>query len=655
MVSKLFYPKLACTNLFNNRQTVLPFSLASMSTIAMFYMMNAITVNIGINKMSGADSIQMILKMGTIVVGIFSTIFLFYTNSFLMKRRKKEVGLYNILGMEKKHIAKMLSFETGLIGLICIILGLVSGVLLSRLIFLLLLKMLHFKVPFVFNISLVSIKLTVLLFGGIFLLTLVTNLMHIHLSKPIELLKGGQVGEREPKTKWLLTILGLLSLGAGYGIAIVVKKPLMAISLFFVAALLVIFGTYALFTAGSILVLKKLRKNKGFYYQTKHFTAISGMIYRMKRNAVGLSNICILSSAVLVMISTSVCLYVGVEDVLELRFPRDILVQYQNAPVEESEKLDQLIAENMEKSAITMEQVFAYHYAIVFMQRDDQIFTAVDDLTYSPDLYITTFLTVAQYNKMENKEVQLERNEVLLYASGEAYGQEIMVINNQQYVVKEELKTLEIEEQNPVVNVYYIIVRDEATIYAIYEQSKNEKKEHLDYLIGFNLEGEEDEKLAFINNIKKAIYGQMESDVYFESRELSRSSFYDMHGGLLFLGLFLGTLFLMATALIIYYKQISEGYDDQERYAIMQKVGLSRQEVKRSIKSQIIMVFFLPLIAAIIHIAVAFKMITRLLLVLGLANISLFFLCTIGTIFVFALIYLCVYRLTAGAYYKIVK
>jgi len=620
--------------------------------------MHSISINMGINNIPGAMEVEKILGLGTVVVGVFSVIFLFYTNSFLMKRRKKEIGLYNILGMGKNHIAKMLFFETVFISTSCIIVGLICGVLFSRLIFLLLLKALSFKIPFVFVISMASVKITAILFLGIFCITMLTNLMHIRLAKPIELLKGGQVGEKEPKTKWLMVILGILSLGTGYGIALLVESPLLAITLFFVAALLVIFGTYSLFTAGSIVLLKKLRKNKKFYYQINHFTSVSSMIYRMKQNAVGLASICILSSAVLVMLSTTVSLYIGMDDALNSRFPQDVMVQYNNAKQENIEKIDQIINDQKNRTTVTMSDEISYHYLSLISRQEDTSFTTVEGSPYTDAGFnLLTVLTIDEYNKMENKDIELSSNEVLIYSNSDAYSYDEIYINQIPFRVKDEIHNIKIEEKSPVVILkgYYLIVKDIDTIRTIYEGAFNKEFQNLDYFVGFNVEGEDADLSTFINVLNQELKNEVDTSIYVDCKQLRRESFFTLYGGLLFLGIFLGTLFLMATTLIIYYKQISEGYDDQERYAIMQKVGMSHQEVKKTIQSQIIMVFFLPLLAAVIHIAVAFKMIIRLLAVLNLVNIPLFFGCTVVTILIFAIIYAVVYSLTARAYYKIVK
>ncbi len=356
-MSKMFYQKLAVTNIKKNGKTYFPYILTCISTIAMFYIMNFISVNDGLDSMYGGRELKTILNLGTYVIGFFSVVFLFYTNSFLIKRRKKELGLYNILGMEKKHIAKLLLWETLFVAIISMILGLISGIAVSKLIFLVLLKILNFKVTMGFVISTNSIVKTVILFGSIFLLTLINNMRQIHLAKPVELLKGGQIGEKEPKTKWILTLIGILSLGAGYYIALTTEAPLAALNMFFLAAILVMIGTWSLFTAGSIALLKMLRKNKKFYYKTNHFINVSGMIYRMKQNAVGLANICILSTTVLVMLSTTVSLYIGMEDVLRTRFPRDISISAKNISKEKSEMINNLVKEQADKDNITLKNI----------------------------------------------------------------------------------------------------------------------------------------------------------------------------------------------------------------------------------------------------------------------------------------------------------
>jgi putative ABC transport system permease protein len=323
-VNKFFYPKLALVNLKKNGNTYIPYILTCIGSIVAFYTMVSIHSNKGLEKMSGFENLKMILFLGIIVIGIFAVIFLFYTNSFLIKRRKKELGLYSILGLEKKHIARVLFYETVFVMVISLSLGLISGILIGKLLFLLLLNIVHFKSPLSFHIDYWGLLITAGVFLAIFGLTLVTNFLQVQLSNPIDLLKGGQHGEKEPKSSWIVTLIGIVSLGTGYGIALSVKTPLEALMLFFVAVVFVIIGTYALFISGSITLLKRLKKNRKFYYQSRNFIAVSGMIYRMKQHAVGLANICILSTMVLVTLSTTVSLYVGQEGMRRDFYPLDV-------------------------------------------------------------------------------------------------------------------------------------------------------------------------------------------------------------------------------------------------------------------------------------------------------------------------------------------
>lgn len=625
---------------------------------AMFYIMDFISVNHGLEVMSGGDQLKIILKLGTYVIGFFSVIFLFYTNSFLIKRRKKELGLYNILGMEKKHIAKVLFWENFFVALTTMALGLLLGIALSKLMFLVLLKILNFKVPMGFFVSTQSLIKTTTLFGFTFVLILMNNLRQIHLAKPVELLKGGQVGEKEPKTKWILTIIGLLSLGAGYYIALTTESPLAALSSFFMAVILVMIGTWALFTAGSIALLKALRKNKKFYYKTNHFISVSGMIYRMKQNAIGLANICILSTTVLVMVSTTVSLYIGMEDVLRTRYPRDISINAKNISKEKAEELNSMIKEQAEKEGTAIKNVVKYRSLDLATMQDKNYFTDYHKDLNTNNLGFLEFIPLSEYNDMENKSITLKEDEVLLYTyRGEIAEDSINILGNE-FKIKERINTMTIDgiASSVVSKGYFVVVPDENTIKKIFSASTEapgDMKE-LSYYFAFDTDYDAEKEIALTKDINSKVK-ELSVDGNCEGLEESRVSFFSVYGGLFFLGIFLGALFIMATVLIIYYKQISEGYDDKERFEIMQKVGMSKEEIKKSINSQVLMVFFLPLFMAIIHIAFAFKVIVKLLEVLNLTNVTLFVYCTAGTIFVFAIFYAIVYVLTSKIYYRIVS
>ncbi len=659
----MFYSKLAIQNIKKNGKFYFPYILTCVGTIAMFYIMCAMSFNDGLKKMPGYTSLSFILILGCIVVGLFAVIFLFYTNSFLMKRRTKELGLYNILGMEKRHIAKVLFYETIYIGVIGLVFGLFFGILLDKLMILLLCKIISFSVPLGFSISIVGIVATVILFGCIIFLTLLFNLAKIHLAKPIELLHGRNVGEKEPKTKWFLTILGVICLVAGYYLAITVKSPLVAIFLFFIAVILVIIGTYCLFTAGSIAILKLLRKNKKYYYQTKHFTSVSGMIYRMKQNAVGLANICILSTMVLVIVSTTVCMYMGVEDSLDLRYPEDCILHMTNVTNEEQKVALQVINDTLNDKAENIN----YYTSLGFASKkngDTFDISSLSNAYTDANVAMLEFLTEDEYARISGQEVTLSDNEALVF---EAYGKlsDTFTLFDKTYTIKEHLKSLPIDGSYSALMIqqYYIVVNQKVVDAINISQQSAFGKEASTFssTIMFDLNCADDEKTAIATTLSRTISDTISKNpdnkcsIYIENRQGNERDFYALYGGFLFLGLFLGTLFLMATALIIYYKQISEGYDDKARFEIMQKVGMGKEEVRATIRSQVLKVFFLPIIVAAIHVAGAFNMITRLLAIFCLTNINLFLICTIITILIFAIIYAIVYVLTAKVYYKIVE
>jgi putative ABC transport system permease protein len=647
-MSRLFYPRLAAINIKNNSKTYFPFIITCICTIAMFYIMHALSINKGLDGTTGSASLKSILFLGTIVIGIFSAIFLFYTNSFLIKRRKKEIGLYNVLGLEKKHIAKVMLLECIFTSVISLSAGLIAGIILNKLMFLLLLKILNFKVAFGFYVSIPSVIKTLILFTGIFFLTLLSNLFQIKMSNPIELLKGTQHGEKEPKTKWIITLIGVIALGTGYVIALKVKSPLSALYMFFIAVILVMIGTYALFTSGSIVVLKALRKNKRFYYKTSNFISVSGMMYRMKQNAVGLANICILSTAVLVMVSTTVALYVGMEDVIRSRYPRNIVISASQITENQAQKLDEILEAESKNSSIGIKNKISYWNNSFPVVKKNGKFSITSNTDMSSNVNMITLIPISDYNRLEGKNITLAGDEVLLYSKAKNLDKNSITIENKTLKIKQVLdKPISALDygMDDIVDNYVLFTND------INAVGKNGVKE---YSIGVDVQGNDKDILSLTNKLRDK-FKESSINVRIDSSAGSKQDFFMVYGGLFFLGIFLGALFLMATVLIIYYKQISEGYDDKERFEIMQKVGMSRREIKKTIRSQVLMVFFLPLAAAVIHIAFAFPMITKLLAVLNLKNVSLFMLSTVVTILVFAVIYAIVFSLTARAYYKIVE
>ena len=642
-MNNFIYEKLAVTNLKNNRKTYVPYIFTGVLTVMMFYIIDALSRGKGITQ----DTLKICLQYATGVIVVFAVIFLFYTNSFLIKRRKKEIGVYNILGMGKRHIARMMAVETILTAGISILGGLVFGIIFGKLMYLLLLKILHNSVDMQFSVNGTAIVQTVILFAGIFLLTYLYNILQIQLVNPVELLHGGNQGEKEPKSRWLLVIVGVAALGNGYWIALTTEAPLEALLKFFVAVVCVIIGTYALFIAGSIVVLKILRKNKAYYYNPKHFTSVSGMIYRMKQNGAGLANICVLSTMVLVMVSTTVSLYAGMEDILDSRFPRDVSIVCNEADTNKEETFQRLIKEQCEKAGVKITDRVRYRYGSMNAVLKGNNLEKVEQ--YYPDnhFYYVEMITQEEYNRIEKKNVSLKEQEILTYTTNGKCGKKQINIAGQNYQVKKELSEMTSQPKSTA-EMY-------KTLYIVFANAEQiERIESFSYADKFNLKGDDGKQKEALEQIQNEFYEKF-PDGTMESRMLSRSSFYELYGGLFFIGIYLGSMFIMATVLIIYYKQISEGYDDRERYQIMQKVGMSKKEVKRSIRSQVLSVFFLPLVVAVIHVAVAFKVMTKILGVLNLTNVSLFAVCTIITIAVFAVFYIIVYSITAKEYYRIVN
>ena len=679
MNSKI-YGKLAVTNLKNNGKSYVPYILASAFSVMMYYIMDNLYRNRSL--VEKGSPLAIMLSYADAVLLIFSVIFLFYINSFLIKRRKKELGIYNILGMGKGHLGKMLFLESVITTVTSIIGGILAGILLGKLVYLVLLKILHLKRNIVYMISPVSIGITAAIFGGIFFVIFLYNLVQMKLSNPIELLRGGNTGEREPKTKWLMTIIGIACLAGGYYISLTTKEPLQALGQFFIAVLLVVVGTYALFMAGSITLLKILRRKKSYYYKTRHFTAVSGMIYRMKQNAVGLANICILSTMVLVMVSMTVSLYGGMNDVITTRFPYEAQITSSGISQKEEEQIEEIIKNMTKKNHTVPTSQIRFHigrFTTVYNNKTKKFdMMAAGDYANSNAVDLV-MIPLSDYNQTEGKNVNLKENEVLLYHRNHNRNdnrshkksdtdtqkdKKVIQLNSRSYKVVDELDRLAIAKADTTsfIDGWYVVVKDSSIITSylkdIYENSNiyDELKEYygkIQYSYSFNLNGSRENRAKTAKSIQKQLQKKI-TNCSVESRELSRESFYELYGGFLFIGIFLGIIFLMATTLIIYYKQISEGYDDRERYQIMQKVGMSKKEVRQSIRSQVLLVFFLPLIMAVIHLAFAFKIITKLLSMLNLTNVSLFFMYTVGTVAVFAVIYAVIYSITAKEYYKII-
>ena len=665
---KGLFLKLAVSNIKRNKGTYIPYMITCICCIAMTYMMFFVTQSKDLSvQVPNSAMVTSIMFLGIAVIYIFSFIFLLYSNSFVMKRRQKEIGLYNILGLEKGHIMKMMAVETLLTSVISIIGGIAVGILGSKLALLLLLKILHVPAQLGFYVCVPGIIVCAVMFLPVVIVTLFRNVHRVRLSQPIELLRSGNTGEREPKAKWLMALVGFLCLGSGYYIAVTTKSPVTALGLFFAAVLLVMAGTYLLFTAGSIAVLKVMRWKKSFYYKIKNFTSISGMIYRMKQNAMGLASICILSTGVLLMLSTTVSLNMGIEDSLSDMFPYDAGFTFNNVTFEEVPRLRKAFDEAVEKEKVPYEEKVTQVILDISIARNgNEMEILTRDTAASANVEYLTVVPEEEYEKISGKTVELKPGEILAFQENGGKGN--IALNGVDYKVKEWLKEKPTYERGN--NIFYkttIVVTKEdlQKMDALQKELAGKDRGYLKLEFGIYIEGGKEadikygnllqEDLAPLADTLQAEDGDMTPWFRYNIREEHYSSFYTLNGGLLFLGIFLGFIFLVGAGMIIYYKQMSEGYEDKERFEIMQKVGMSRKEVKSAIRRQILMVFFLPLLMAVLHIIMAFPMISRLLGLLGMMNTELYILCTAGTIVVFAVIYAAIYMCTAKSYYKIVE
>ena len=669
---KGIFSRLAKQNIRNNKSTYIPYIITCIFCIAMIYMMEFLrdcpTLDQAVRQ---ADEVRMIVFTGEIVVEIFCIIFLIYSNSFLMKRRQKEIGLYNILGLERNHIGIVMFLETIITSIGSLAGGIVAGIIGSKLALLLLLKLLHIPSVLGFYISVKGIFTCLFMFGIVFLMILFLNLAKIHLSRPVELLRGNNTGEKEPVAKWLMALIGFICLGAGYYLAVTTESPIKAITIFLLAVILVMAGTYLLFTAGSIVILKFLRRRKSFYYRTGNFISISGMLYRMKQNAIGLASICILSTGVLLMISMTVSIYFGMNDIMLNRYPYDVDMSVTSISEDECqtaiEAFEKAIADNKVPVEKSVEEIYL---DIVCSKNGDQILIKpANTIRNSDSVLVLSLLNQAEYERLTGISANLNDGEIFAWYPS-AVQKDSVTVDETEFTVKKWL------DKNPltcgedaVSDNAVLVVTDED--FKKFDEMRTEMYkgvssapagEDLTLHLGLDITGSETDKIDFGTPVMEAVKdlkknGGLSENSWITSgiRQQEYESYYADNGSLLFIGIFLGSLFLMGTAMIIYYKQISEGYEDQKRFEIMQKVGLSRREVRSSVRRQILMVFFLPLLMAILHITMAFPMIRRLLLLFGMTNTKLFIGCTAGTVLIFAVVYGVIYLMTARSYYHIVE
>ncbi len=653
---KGFFPRLALSGIRKNRSIYYPYILTAVLTTAMMYIMGSLQ-NVTTDY---SGTLAFSLQLGIVVTSVFSVIFLFYTNSFLMRRRKKEFGLYNILGMEKRHLTRLILWETVLMLLISLLLGLAVGILLDKLMHLLLSHLVGQAVSLTFAVSPGAMRYTALLISVTFALILLNSVRQVYFARPVELLRSAEVGEREPKARWFIALLGLIALGTGYWLSATVKDAGAMILFFFVAVLLVIAGTYLLFTSGSVTLLKALRKNRRYYYKPDHFISVSGMIYRMRQNAVGLANVCILCTMVLVMVFSTLSLWLGMEDTLNSRIRADIDVRSKSTDIA---ALEAAVDEALQQAGASRENTWTYRYLSfsALPAKDGFVtpasFTESDMLIASPATF--QVLVLEDYNRMLGLSETLAPGEALLECSRGSLEGDTLRLLDETFTIKKRISDgLGAGQALASIYDYYCLVVDSMDTLSRLDRQQQalygDLSSSVSTTMSFTLVPASEELSRTVGTLLR---GRAEADGFTSVAERSEleENLLALYGGLLFVGLFLGLLFTMAMILIIYYKQITEGYEDRERYRIMRKVGLSRREIRRSISSQILIVFFLPLAAAGLHVTFAFPGIVTMFRALSMTNVTLIAGCALGSFAGFAVLYGAVYLLTARVYYRIVS
>jgi putative ABC transport system permease protein len=676
-----FYSRIACSNICKNSSLYLPNILAGIGLEAVFYIFMTLALDNRLGSVRGGTYLADVMPLGVVVLGILSVILLLYTNSFLMKQRNREFGLYNVLGMEKRHIGRILFWEMAICALFVLAGGVALGFILYKLCALIICRLLDVEsVLGFYYFSWETVAPSILFFTAIYVVAFLLNRLRIARMKPTELLQSTQVGEREPKVKWLLLFIGILSLGGGYYISVTTEQPLRAIEMFFVAVLLVILGTYCLFITGITALLKMMKHSSHFYYKKKHFVAVSGLLYRMKLNGVGLASIAVLATMVLVMLSTTVSMYAGIGDTIKRQYYHQmaIMAQYTNQGEEwrtiPLESMKEMAEQTADEFDLTVSYTEHQQYLGCAICREGEAFLEerTNDLLVADKVAEAWFMTEEEYKRLTGHAILLNENEMAYYAlpGNESAMSETLTFGDTTYQCRSVLTEYPVSmEGYAIVDCFGFVVKDEAVLKDIYELQKSaygkNASEMSEYLV---LDFADEERMEavyedymsslrekvreYVNDIAGA---DQSCGMSVDSKWDMIEYLYGMYGTMLFLGLLLSLIFIFATALIIYYKQISEGYEDRERFFIMQKVGMSQDEVKSTIKSQILLVFFLPLLVAAMHIAFAFPILTRLLRALFYADKMLFLECTLGALLAFVVLYVVIYSMTARTYYKLVR
>lgn len=663
-----FYPTLAIDGIRKNKQLYVPYLMTCSLMVAIYYILRFLTDCEMLANVHGGDSARMVLGLGMAVIFVFSIIFLIYTNSFLIRRRKKEFGLYNILGMNKKNIGILLFWETIFNLFISLGFGLLFGIIASKIFELGLTNILEGTISFKMSMDWKGILYTIEIFGAIQAIIYLKSVASVSLSNPVEMMKAENFGEKKPKANWFLGIAGLVILIAAYGLAITIKQPLSALLLFMVAVIMVIIATYLLMICGSVLLCKILQKNKNYYYNPKHYVSLSQMTYRMKRNGAGLASICILMTMVLVTISSTSCLFFGQEDAMKKRYPRDYIIEYRYEDMTEErmgiiEQARAYVNKTVKEKGIETSDLFDYFDISLSGCRMNKEYIEIDstkvdpnDITVVEDLLYVHFVKLDEYNQMSGEMVSLQEGQALGYVVNTETLPSTLTIGNRQYDIKKNLDSFQVSGASMVSAIpsIYLVVNEIPVV------TNEEGKNMLEYTwnYGFNWNCSNEEAIALDQEMYDSMCQQFipASEHFFTDTYASgESDFRTTFGTFFFLGCLLSTVFLMAAVLIIYYKQICEGYEDESRFEIMQKVGMRKEDIRKSVNSQMLTIFIFPIALAIIHICFAFPMIHKLLILFNIVNLPLLMCTTAISVLICTIFYIIVYKITSNTYFKIVS
>ena len=652
--------RLAWSGIRKNRKLYVPYLLTVIGMVMMSYIMQALSYAPALHAMKGGSQLETILSLGKIVIAVFAAIFLLYTNSFLIRRRYREFGLYNVLGMDKNALCRVAFWENLIVAVIGLAVGLALGTLLYKLAELGLVNMIRGQVDDSFVVEPESLEFTLVIFAVIFALIMIRSLIQVRHTRPLELLRSESAGEKPPRANYLLGLLGLGLLGGAYYMAVTISNALSAFTWFFVAVLMVIAGTYLVMISGSVVLCRLLQKWKGYYYKKQHFVSVSSMAYRMKRNGAGLASICILATMVLVMISSTGSLYIGAEDAIAVRYPYDSTVKLYFGRLDELddrnvEKIQRTMDQALEAQKVTptAEKIFRYVSVSGALLEDRLVtdFTEVNAVMNYNQVYSLYLLSQADYNQMYGTDIALQPGQAMVQVyNGSWNGSHIQVGALELDVVGQLPCGLEMEDTTLVPSLV-LVVSD-------LQQASVPEECNMIFFCGYDFGLPEEETLEAHRALEaavKALASEQKIHCRVECPIVERQDFYITFGGLFFIGMILSAMFIAAAALIIYYKQVSEGYEDQSRFAIMRKVGMTRQDIKKSINSQILTVFFIPLLLAGVHLAFAFPLVWQLLTMFSLTNKRLAICTNIGAFLIFCVFYVVIYRFTAHAYYRIVS